>query len=463
MITNSENFQQTINESLYFKGVGLHTGNKCELKLIPAPIDYGIQFLIKNKNILIPATIDYVSSTVRGTNLCKDNVFIFTIEHLLSALYALDINNLKIEISSNELPILDGSSNQYLEAIEKSGIKIQKKKAKEFVVNQLISFKKFQDIQFYLIPSKTSKFTYYLNYKNIDFLNQSFSVSLENNNYKNDISNAKTFCLLSELLALYDNNLIKGGSLDNAIVYIDQKIDNKQVNKLNQLFKNKRKINYENKILNDVKLNDSKHAAKHKILDLIGDISLLGYKIKGHIIAYQSGHESNIDFVKYIKNNFLHNKESRINKKENQMYDIKKILNIMPHRYPFLLVDKILHLEAGKNVTAIKNVTINEPFFLGHFPDKPVMPGVLLLEVMAQAGGFLVLHSIKDPDQKLVYLSSIKSAKFKSIVEPGDQLLIKAELAKFKLGTCKINSQIYVNNNLITECELLASVVNRYE
>ena len=145
------------------------------------------------------------------------------------------------------------------------------------------------------------------------------------------------------------------------------------------------------------------------------------------------------------------------------MYDIKKILNIMPHRYPFLLVDKILHLEAGKNVTAIKNVTINEPFFLGHFPDKPVMPGVLLLEVMAQAGGFLVLHSIKDPDQKLVYLSSIKSAKFKSIVEPGDQLLIKAELAKFKLGTCKINSQIYVNNNLITECELLASVVNRYE
>ena len=465
MIINSEKFQQTINNEILLEGVGLHTGFNCTLKLIPAPSNYGIIFFIKNKNkiISIPANIDYVNSTIRGTNLFKDDISIFTVEHLLSALYALDIDNLKVEISSNELPILDGSSKIYLDAIKKTGLKIQDKRKKEFIVNKIISFKSSKGINFYLIPSNNYKFTYYLNYDNIDYLNQVYSVSLVNDNYEKEISDSKTFCLLSELLSLYKNNLIKGGTLNNAIVYIDQKLDSKKINQLNKIFKNKIKINYSNKILNDVNLKDDKQAVKHKILDLIGDSSLLGYKIKGHLIAHKSGHETNVEFIKYIKNNFLNNKKLTMKKEKNQMYDIKQILNIMPHRYPFLLVDKILHLESGKTVNAIKNVTINEPFFLGHFPDKPVMPGVLLLEVMAQAGGFLVLHSIKNPEKKLIYLSSIKSAKFKSTVQPGDQLLIKAELDNFKLGTCKIKSKIYVDNNLITECELLASVVNRYE
>ena len=465
MLIDSEKFQQTINNEICFKGVGLHTGEKCILKLNPAPINYGIKFFINknNKSISIPATIDYVNSTIRGTNLFKNDISIFTVEHLLSALYALDIDNIKVEVSNNELPILDGSSKLYLNGIKDVGIKIQKQKRKEFIVNQIVSFKSSKGVKFHLIPSKNSQFTYYLNYQNIDFLNQVFSIKLEHDNYEKQISGSKTFCLLSELLALYENGLIKGGSLDNALVYIDQKINLKQKEQLNKIFKNKIEINYSNKTINDVNLEDEKHAAKHKILDLIGDISLFGYKIKGHLIAHQSGHESNVEFIKYIKNSFLKNKDLNINKKEKPMYDIKQILNIMPHRYPFLLVDKILHLESGKTVDAIKNVTINEPFFLGHFPDKPVMPGVLLLEVMAQAGGFLVLHSIKNPEKKLIYLSSIKSAKFKSTVEPGDQLLIKAELAKFKLGTCKIKSQIYVDNNLITESEFLASIVNRYE
>ena len=465
MIINSEKFQQTINNEILFEGPGLHTGINCKLKLIPAISNYGIIFFIKNKNqtISIPANIDYVNSTIRGTNLLKDDVCIFTVEHLLSALYALDINNLKIEISSNELPILDGSSKIYLDAIKKTGLKVQNKKSKEFIVNKIISFTSSRGIKFFLLPSNNYKFTYYLNYSNIKYLNQVYSVLLEDNNYENEIASSKTFCLLSELLSLYENNLIQGGSLDNEIVYIDQKLNIEKIKKLNKIFNNKIEINYSKKILNDVNLKDDKQAAKHKVLDLIGDSSLLGYKIKGHLIAYQSGHETNVEFIKYIKDNFLNNKKLTNKKEKSKMYDIKQILNIMPHRYPFLLVDKILHLESGKTVDAIKNVTINEPFFLGHFPDKPVMPGVLLLEVMAQAGGFLVLHSIKNPEEKLIYLSSIKSAKFKSTVEPGDQLLIKAELAKFKLGTCKIKSQIYVDNRLITESEFLASIVNRYE
>ena len=465
MIINSKFFQQTINNEILFEGVGLHTGFNCTLKLIPAPSNYGIIFFIKDKNkiISIPANIDYVNSTIRGTNLFKDDIFIFTVEHLLSALYALDINNLKVEISSNELPILDGSSKIYLDAIKQIGLKIQNKRKKEFIVNKIISFKSSKGIRFDLIPSNNYRFTYYLNYDNIDFLNQVYSISLVNDNYEKEIADAKTFCLLSELLSLYKHNLIQGGTLDNAIVYIDQKLDPKKINQLNKIFKNKININYSHKILNEVNLKDDKQAVKHKILDLIGDSSLLGYKIKGHLIAHKSGHQSNVEFIKYIRDNFLNDKKLTIKKEKSQMYDIKQILNIMPHRYPFLLVDKILHLESGKTVNAIKNVTINEPFFLGHFPGKPIMPGVLLLEVMAQAGGFLILHSIKNPEKKLIYLSSIKSAKFKSTVQPGDQLLIKAELANFKLGTCKIKSQIYVDNNLITECELLASVVNRDE
>ena len=463
MIASKIVFQNTINDEISFEGIGLHTGINCLLKLIPASEDSGINFYLQldNKNIKIPALIDNVSTTVRGTNLTKDKYTISTVEHLLSALYSLNITNLDIKISSSELPILDGSSKLFLNAINNIGVKSQTKKIDQFIVNEIISFKSTDGIQFYLIPSNKEKFTYNLKYDNVKALNQTFTLTLESDNYEQQVSGSKTFCLLSELIYLYQNNLIKGGSLDNALVYIDKKINNNEIKKINNYFKGEIKINYSENILNNVDLKYKNEAARHKILDLIGDMSLLGVNIKGHIIAEKSGHKSNIEFAKYIKEFFL-NKNLSL-KKEKFMYNIDQILKIMPHRYPFLLVDKVLHLESGKNVSAIKNVTINEPFFNGHFPSKPVMPGVLLLEVMAQAGGFLVLHSIDEPEKKFIYLSSIKSAKFKSIVQPGDQLLIKARLDKFKMGTCKIISQIYVDNKLITECELLASVVNREE
>ena len=458
MISLSKKFQKTINNKINFEGVGLHSGLKSKLTLHPAPVNYGINFVI-NKTI-IPANSNYVDSTLRSTNLLKNKNSIMTVEHLLSALYALEVDNLKIEVSECEIPILDGTSEIFFDKINRIGLKNQDEKCKEFIVNQFISFRSSKGIQFYLIPHDGYKFTYHLKYDNIDILNQDVSISLSGDNYKNHIAPCKTFCLLSELLHLYENNLIQGGSLKNATVYIDQKINKEQEKKIHKLFNID--IDYTKPILTNVNSISENEAAKHKLLDLIGDTYLLGFRIRGHLIASKSGHESNVEFIKYLHNNFL-NSNLYQKKRGDNMYDINEILDIMPHRYPFLLVDKILHLESGKTVNAIKNVTINEPFFLGHFPDKPVMPGVLLLEVMAQAGGFLVLHSIKNPEKKLIYLSSIKSAKFKSTVEPGDQLLIKAELAKFKLGTCKINSQIYVNNKLITECELLASVVNRYE
>ena len=456
MISKTKNFQKTITSSINFDGVGLHSGVNTSIKLIPAPCDFGIQFSYNNN--LIPAVIENVDSTIRGTNLKKNKITIMTVEHLMSALYALEISNLKIEISNIEVPILDGTSKIFLNAIQEVGIKKQEKYCNEFIVNKIISFKSSRGIQFHLIPSNDYKFTYHLEYKNIPILNQNHSISLKDDNYEKSIASCKTFCLLSELLKLYELNLIKGGSLKNAVVYIDQKISSNQEKQIMDLFGIK--IDYSKPMLSNIDSINENEAAKHKILDLIGDTFLLGHRIRGHLIASKSGHESNIEFIKYLHNNFL-NSNLYNEKKGDNMYDINQILDIMPHRYPFLLVDKVLHLEPGKKVSAIKNVTINEPFFVGHFPDKPVVPGVLLLEIMAQAGGFLVLHSIENPKTKLIYLSSIKSAKFKEVAQPGDQLLIKAKLDKFKMGTCKIISSIFVNDRLITECELLASVVNR--
>ena len=457
---HSNNYQKTIKKSVIAKGIGLHTGLNSIIKFKPAKPDSGINFIRTDvdKCPLILASIDNVIDIARGTIISKDGFKIHTVEHILSAIAGLGIDNILIELSSKEPPVLDGSSKPFVDLLQKAGIESQSTLKKELIVDKTISYiDKNNGIEIHLLPSDSFKVTFISDYNADSIGTQHFTFNYSEEKYINEISSARTFCLFSEIMPLKEAGLIKGGSIENAVVFVDKKIKKNEVKKICDAFKINADISIGNSgILNDVKLRFSDEPVRHKILDLIGDLTLLGIPIKGHIIATKSGHAANVEFVKKIKSIFMKN-----DNQNNIVYDIHDILKIMPHRYPFLLIDKIIGLKSGEIVKAVKNVTISEPFYNGHFPDDPIMPGVLILEAMAQAGGFLLLNSIKNPQKKLVYFTAVKNARFKKAVIPGDQLILEVKLLKFKLGTCKIAGKAYVNDELVANSELMATVVDR--
>ena len=457
---HSNNYQKTIKKSVIAKGIGLHTGLNSIIKFKPAKPDSGINFIRTDvdKCPLILASIDNVIDIARGTIISKDGFKIHTVEHILSAIAGLGIDNILIELSSKEPPVLDGSSKPYVDLLQKAGIESQSTLKKELIVDKTISYiDKNNGIEIHLLPSDSFKVTFISDYNADSIGTQHFTFNYSEEKYINEISSARTFCLFSEIMPLKEAGLIKGGSIENAVVFVDKKIKKNEVKKICDAFKINADISIGNSgILNDVKLRFSDEPVRHKILDLIGDLTLLGIPIKGHIIATKSGHAANVEFVKKIKSIFMKN-----DNQNNIVYDIHDILKIMPHRYPFLLIDKIIGLKSGEIVKAVKNVTISEPFYNGHFPNDPIMPGVLILEAMAQAGGFLLLNSIKNPQKKLVYFTAVKNARFKKAVIPGDQLILEVKLLKFKLGTCKIAGKAYVNDELVANSELMATVVDR--
>lgn len=457
---HSNNYQKTIKKSVIAKGIGLHTGLNSIIKFKPAKPDSGINFIRTDvdKCPLILASIDNVIDIARGTIISKDGFKIHTVEHILSAIAGLGIDNILIELSSKEPPVLDGSSKPFVDLLQKAGIESQSTLKKELIVDKTISYiDKNNGIEIHLLPSDSFKVTFISDYNADSIGTQHFTFNYSEEKYINEISSARTFCLFSEIMPLKEAGLIKGGSIENAVVFVDKKIKKNEVKKICDAFKINADISIGNSgILNDVKLRFSDEPVRHKILDLIGDLTLLGIPIKGHIIATKSGHAANVEFVKKIKSIFMKN-----DNQNNIVYDIHDILKIMPHRYPFLLIDKIIGLKSGEIVKAVKNVTISEPFYNGHFPNDPIMPGVLILEAMAQAGGFLLLNSIKNPQKKLVYFTAVKNARFKKAVIPGDQLILEVKLLKFKLGTCKIAGKAYVNDELVANSELMATVVDR--
>lgn len=465
---NKPRKQRTLKSEATCIGRGLHTGVESQVTFKPAPENFGIRFMREDieGSPEIKTDIDHVIDISRGTTIEKNGVRIHTVEHALAACAGLGIDNVLIVLTAKEPPVMDGSSKDFVEAIQAAGIKEQNAIRKILVIDETVSYsdsKRGVDIQ--IIPAEKFRVTFMIDYKLQSLGTQYTTIEDLEETFADKIAPARTFCFLSEIEYLKENGLIQGGNLDNAVVIVDKEIDRKEADRLRNLFGIKRAISLgANGILNGKKLRFNNEPVRHKTLDLIGDLALLGVPVRGHVIAARSGHAANVELVKKIKKVFekqIRENESPVKSITTGPLNIQTILGLLPHRYPFVLVDRILKMTPGKKLTAVKNVTINEPFFQGHFPAQPVMPGVLILEAMAQAGAFLVLNSVQDPLKKNMFFSAVDSSKFRIPVIPGDQLRIEMELVKFRLETARLRGKCYVDDKLVAEAMLLATVVDR--
>ncbi len=460
-------YQKTIKKPVTVSGTGLHTGANVTLTFKPAPANHGFKFKrvdVKGEPV-INADADLVVDVSRGTTLEQNGVRVSTIEHALAALVGLSIDNVLIELNNQEVPIMDGSSKFFMEALMETGIEEQDAERNYFELKETIQFSdEDKKVDMIATPSDEYKVTVMIDY-NSPVLGSQLA-SLEHiDEFKKEFASSRTFCFLHELEMLLDNNLIKGGDLSNAIVVVDKVVTDNELDRLAKLF-NKPKVAVKSEgILNNVELHHHNEPARHKLLDVIGDLALIGRPIKAKITATRPGHASNIEFAKKIKNHIRQNKIKEeipvYDPNKEPVMDIKKIAKSLPHNYPFLLVDKIIELSESE-VVGIKNVTFNEPFFPGHFPDNPVMPAVLQLEALAQTGGILVLNTVKDPENYDTYLIMIDKAKFKNIVVPGDTLILKLELlSPIRRGICEMKGTAYVGDRIASEAVLVAKIYRK--
>ena len=460
------NKQTTIKKSVSLEGVGIHTGNYVKLTFKPASTDSGYVFKrvdLKNSPE-IKALSKYVVDTRRGTTLDKNGIKLKTIEHVLAALVGLEIDNVLIEINGEEPPIMDGSSKFFVEALENAGTKVLNKIRSEYIVKEVISYT--DDVtgsEITVIPSDNYQITTMVDYDTKILGTQNATLN-KLDEFKENFSNARTFSFLHEIEMLLENNLIKGGDLNNAIVYVDKKISTDTMNKLKKAF-NKDKISVKsNGILDNLNLHYPNEAARHKLLDVMGDLALIGKRIRGKVIAKKPGHKTNTTFAKKISS-IIEIEESLMKQKDvydnKAIMDADDIMNILPHRPPFLFVDKILEI-SDTSITGLKYVSPDESYFKGHFPGRPVMPGVLQIEAMAQVGGVLVLSTFPDPENYLTFFARIENAKFKRTVVPGDVLIFKLELlSPIRRGISHMIARAYVNGELTTEAEMKAKIIEK--
>ncbi len=466
MQTKSSN-QQTLKSLVSLHGVGLHTGSHVTITMKPANPGYGIRFqrIDLPEQPIVKADADLVVDTSRGTTIEHNGARVSTVEHVLSALVGLQIDNVLIELDGPEIPILDGSAREFIEAIESAGIQEQEATRIVYSIDTNIHYyDPVKNVDMLLIPSNDYAITTLIDF-NSPVLGTQHATLKNLGEFKNEIGPCRTFCFLHELEYLLENNLIKGGDLNNAIVVVDKVVEDAQLAHLAKVF-NKQKIEVKSEgILNNIQLRYPNEPARHKLLDVVGDLALVGHAFKGHIIASRPGHASNVEFAKKIKQYIKQNKHLSdvpvYDPMQAPIYDINRIEKVLPHKFPFLLVDKIIEL-SDKHVVGIKNVTFNEPFFQGHFPQNPVMPGVLQLEAMAQVGGILALNNIEDPQNFDTYFLKIDKAKFKQKVIPGDTLILKLELmSPIRRGICEMKGTAYVGNKLVTEAELVAQIIRK--
>ena len=461
--------QRTIEHPVSMAGVGLHSGKEVNLTFCPAPANYGIKF--KRVDIedqpFLNADVNRVVSTNRGTTIKQGNAQVSTIEHVLSALLGLSIDNVVIEIDGPEVPIMDGSAMPFVKKLETAGISELDEDREYFEVEEPIHFEdEVTGTELVALPSDDFEVTALIDF-NSPILGHQYASLKSIDRFKDEIAPCRTFVFLRELDQLLSQNLIKGGDLDNAIVIVDRLMDQEDLENLaKRLGKESVKVEKEG-ILNTIDLHFENEPARHKLLDIIGDLALVGRPIKGKIMATKPGHTANVEFAKLLKSRYLEQRKLRgkpkIDPDLEPVYDINGIRELLPHRFPFLLVDKVVEL-SDKHVVGVKNVTFNETFFQGHFPGNPVLPGVLQLEALAQVGGVFVLSQVPDPQNWNTYFIKIDNAKFKSTVVPGDTLILKMELlSPVRRGICHMFGTAYVGNRIVSEGELIAQIIKKQD
>lgn len=465
--TNNNQNQQTLKSPVTLSGVGLHTGQTVKMTMKPANPGHGIRFQRVDlpDQPVVKADVDFVVDTSRGTTIEYNGARVSTIEHTMAALVGLGVDNVLIEINGPEVPILDGSSREFMDAIESAGIEEQEARRIVYSIDSNIHYyDPVKKVDMLALPSNDYQITALIDF-NSPVLGTQHAALKNLAEFRTEIGPCRTFCFLHELEYLLDNNLIKGGDLSNAIVVVDKVVEQSELERLAKVF-NKQKIEVKQEgILNNIQLHFPNEPARHKLLDVVGDLALAGHAFKAHIIANRPGHATNVEFARRIKQYIKKNKHiadiPHYDPSQEAIYDITHITKVLPHKFPFLLVDKIIEL-SDNHVVGVKSVTFNEHFFQGHFPGNPVMPGVLQIEALAQTGGILALNNISDPENYDTYFLKIDKVKFKQIVRPGDTLILKLELlSPIRRGICEMKATAYVGNKLATEAELVAQLIRK--
>ena len=431
--------QRTLKNEARFSGIGVHTGNKATIVFKPAPPNSGVKFYRSDfpEKPAIEAVIENVTDVARGTTIGTNGIKIHTVEHVLAALMGFGIDNLNIELNANEPPVGDGSSTPFVEMIQSAGIVEQDEPKNVYRPSEPVYFSD-NGVTLVVLPADQTRMSFTIAYGKQQSDTQYISLEINEKNFIEEISPSRTFCFYHEVEGLMRSGLIKGGSLDNAVVIKDEAILSKE------------SLRFANEFV------------RHKVLDLMGDLFLLNYKLKAHIIAVKSGHETNIKLTQLLKKQLLKSNTVKPmqGKAETSLIplDIEQIMQVLPHRYPFLLVDRIVELEEGKRIAGIKNVTMNEQFFNGHFPGRPIMPGVLIVEALAQTAGILILRQAENQG-KYPYFMSIDKVKFRKPVRPGDQLRLEAEIVRSRATTCMMQGRAYIGEDLATEALFMCSLV----